>query len=153
MATLILICGLPGSGKTTLAKQLERDRRALRRSPDEWMAPLLGESLDQAALDSHREPVKFVQWSIAARALGVNVVLDWGFWSRRERDTFRAQAEELGARAELHFLEASLAELWPRLDRRNRELLPGTLAVTKDDLERWTSCFEPPSAGELEEWR
>jgi predicted kinase len=35
-ARLILICGLPGSGKTTLAKELEPGVPAIRLSPDEW---------------------------------------------------------------------------------------------------------------------
>jgi len=32
---LHLICGLPGSGKTTLAKKLEREHTAIRLCPDE----------------------------------------------------------------------------------------------------------------------
>ena len=37
---LIIVCGLPGSGKTTLAKELESKLRAVRFSPDEWMDAL-----------------------------------------------------------------------------------------------------------------
>src|SRR5690242_19062107 len=36
VATLHLIVGLPCSGKTTLARQLERQYSALRLTPDEW---------------------------------------------------------------------------------------------------------------------
>src|SRR5258708_5633784 len=73
MATLHLICGLPGSGKTTLAKQLERDLPALRLAPDEWMARIVGDGFD----DAKRAAVEAVQWEIAARALslGINVSL------------------------------------------------------------------------------
>jgi predicted kinase len=35
---LIIVCGLPGAGKTTLAKELERNLQAVRFCPDEWMA-------------------------------------------------------------------------------------------------------------------
>jgi hypothetical protein len=45
---LIIVCGLPGSGKTTLAKVLERRLRAVRFSPDEWMDAL---SLDVSQID------------------------------------------------------------------------------------------------------
>ncbi|MCC7188403.1 MAG: AAA family ATPase, partial [Anaerolineales bacterium] len=37
---LIIVCGLPGSGKTTLAKCFEEDLHAVRLSPDEWMDAL-----------------------------------------------------------------------------------------------------------------
>ena len=38
--TLVLICGLPGAGKTTLAKQIERDLPAVRLTPDDRMNAL-----------------------------------------------------------------------------------------------------------------
>jgi len=56
MATLFLICGLPGSGKTTLAKQLELAHSALRLCPDEWIATLMGDVTDTAELDRHCTP-------------------------------------------------------------------------------------------------
>jgi predicted kinase len=151
MATLFLICGLPGAGKTTLARQLEISRPALRLSPDEWIAPILADPTDTAELDRLRSPVEGVQWEVAKRvlALGVDVVLEWGFWSRDERARYRVEAEALGARVELHYLEAGRDELWARLARRNANLPPGTFVVTQDQLDLWLSWFEPPTADEL----
>jgi predicted kinase len=40
---LFLIAGLPGAGKTTLAKEQATEHRALRLTRDEWMIPLFGE--------------------------------------------------------------------------------------------------------------
>ena len=45
VATLFLIVGLPGAGKTTRAKELAAKHRALRLTPDEWMIPLFGDSM------------------------------------------------------------------------------------------------------------
>ncbi|MEP7216945.1 MAG: AAA family ATPase [Anaerolineaceae bacterium] len=39
-ARLILVCGLPGAGKTTLARQLERQLPAIRLCCDEWLSEL-----------------------------------------------------------------------------------------------------------------
>jgi hypothetical protein len=39
-ARLIIVCGLPGSGKTTHAKLPEGRLSAIRFSPDEWMNAL-----------------------------------------------------------------------------------------------------------------
>jgi predicted kinase len=150
-ATLFLICGLPGAGKTTLAKCLARERPALRLTPDEWIASLLADASDTVELDRLRSPVESVQWEVAARvlALGVDVVLDWGFWSRQERDDYRARAGALGASAEVRFLDASRDALWARLSARNDDLPPGTFVVTEAQLDLWWSWFEPPTADEL----
>jgi predicted kinase len=153
MATLFLICGLPGAGKTTLAKRIERERPALRFSPDEWIAPLLADSLDQMELDRLRSPMEALQWEIAARvlALGVDVILDWGFWGKEERRDYRRRAEALGARVEVCYLDVEREELWARLSKRNADLPPGTFVVTEAQLNLWHSWFQPPSADELEE--
>jgi predicted kinase len=151
MATLFLLCGLPGAGKTTLAKQLEQEHAALRLCPDEWIATLLADPNDAAELDRLRTPVETVQWMVAQRALvlGLDVILENGFWSRAERDSYRAQAEALGAQVQLYYLDVSRAELWARLKRRNANLPPATFPVTAEELDRWLSWFEAPTADEL----
>ena len=151
MATLFLICGLPGAGKTTLAKQLERSQPAVRFAPDEWIAALLADVTDIAERDRLRSPVEAVQWEVAKRllTLGIDVVLEWGFWSRDERVRYRSQAEALGARVELRYLAVERGTLWARLSQRNAQLPPGTFVVTKEQLDRWSGWFEPPSADEL----
>lgn len=151
MATLTLICGLPGAGKTTLAQRLEQERPALRLSPDEWIAQIIKDASNKEELDRLRSPVETVQWEVAQRvlALGTDVILEWGFWSREEREYYRAQAEALGARVETIFLEVGREELWDRLGKRNAALPPGTFAITEEELDRWWSWFEPPTPDEL----
>lgn len=152
MATLILICGLPGSGKTTVAKQLEVSRSALRFCPDEWIASILADVTDTVELDRLRTPVESVQWEVAKRSLvlGINVILENGFWSREERLRYRAEAEALGARVELIYLHVDRDELLRRLSKRNEDLPPGTFFVREDQLDLWLSWFEPPMADEID---
>ena len=152
MATLYLLCGLPGSGKTTLAKRLEAELPALRLSPDDWMRTLYGFDVAGELLDSARDPVETVMWSLAERALqlGVDVVVDFGLWSREERDSFRARAEAIGGRVKVLYCEVTREEQWRRLQLRNRDVFPDNFVATEEDLDRWWELFQPPTADELE---
>jgi predicted kinase len=147
MAVLHLVCGLPGSGKSTFAERLADQTQALWLSPDEWMSRIVGDGYDEA----RREQVERMQWELAERllALGVSVVLDNGFWSRDERERLRARAEGLGAEVRLHFLDVPLDELKRRVAARNRNLPKHGFPVAAEDLERWGALFEAPSEEEL----
>jgi predicted kinase len=144
---LILICGLPGSGKTTLATRLAPELRAVRLCPDEWK-----HDLDIDYYDEERR-VRLEQrlWRLGQELLrlGQSVILENGFWARAERDELRLAARALGVAVELRYLEAPLDELWRRLENRNEEARPGTAPIKREDLERWAGRFEAPDAAEV----
>jgi predicted kinase len=150
---LHLIVGLPGAGKTTLARELERTLPAMRLTPDDWIVTLFGADLVGEKLDAVRDPVEVVQWAVADRALrlGLEVVLDFGFWTRGEREAFRARAAALGAGSQIHPLVLPKEELWARLELRNAALPPQTFQIRRDQLDEWWGLFEPPGSDELAE--
>jgi predicted kinase len=152
MPTLYLTCGLPGSGKTTLAKRLEREVPALRLTGDEWLHELFpGISTPAAETGPLRARVEALQWTMALRALelGCHVVLDWGIWAKAERDVCRRAAREVGARVVLCLLDPPIDELWSRLSQRNANRPAGAFDIPKADLLRWSGRFERPTAEEL----
>jgi hypothetical protein len=102
-ARLILTCGLPGAGKTALARQLAADRSAVRLTKDEWLWALGSTPWDEPT----REKVEHELWRLAQEilSLGLSVVLDFGLWARAERDELRSVARGLGVGVELHYLE------------------------------------------------
>jgi predicted kinase len=91
-------------------------------------------------------------WDIAARvlALGVNVILDFGFWSQEEREAYRSQAQRLGASSEIHFLNVPEALLVERLAIRNAHLPQGAAFISEAKLKEWVGLFQPPTQDELE---
>jgi predicted kinase len=148
------MCGLPCSGKTTLARELERAHRAVRLTPDEWLVRLLGRDAPLDVLRAARDPIESLHWDLAERllTLGVDVVVDFGVWSRAERESFRARTARLGARSELHYLDVPEDVLVARLAARNADLPPGTFHIDEARLREWCRAFEPPGADELRPW-
>jgi predicted kinase/GNAT superfamily N-acetyltransferase len=140
---LIIVCGLPGSGKTTHAKKFEQNLHAVRFCADEWMNAI-GINLWKS---DARQRIEKLQWIIARQVLGLgrNVVIEWGTWGRSERDVLRTEARKLGAAVELHFLDAPVAVLFERIRRRNME----TPAITREDIQSWSQMFDRPTSDEM----
>jgi predicted kinase len=140
---LIIVCGLPGSGKTTHAKVLESKLRAVRFCPDEWMDALSIDLYDE----ERRAKIEALQWKIATEllTLGLTVIIEWGTWGRSERDALRLGARALGAAVELHYLSAPMDVLFDRIQRRGLEKPP----IERDDLCRWFDKFQEPTPEEM----
>jgi predicted kinase len=145
--TLHLTCGLPGSGKTTLARRLAVERDAFRFTKDELVLVLGGDLYDDELRDLVE--AKLIELAFELLAAGRSCILDFGLWSREERDALRLRARVQGVRVELHFLDVEPAELLRRIDERYAVAPHTTAEIGAEQLAAWVSSFEAPGEEEL----
>jgi predicted kinase len=156
-ATLHVIFGPSGAGKTTYAHAFARREGAVAFILDEWMARLFAPDMpQQVEYDWLVERVGRCEaqiWSTAAGALaaGTSVILDLGLLRRSDRDRVREIAEAVELPVQWHYVTATPEVRRARVAERTR--VHGAnlaLQVTPDMFEFVEGVFEEPVAAELE---
>lgn len=151
---LHLMVGLPGSGKTTLARQIEQETLAIRLTPDEWQIRLFGDDALEPEHDQRHTTIEEIMWELAQRLLkaGTSVILDYGFWVREERRFYYEEARRLKAHFQVHYMDLPAAELLRRVALRNENRQDKVFTILPEQMTAWMQLFQPVSAGELREY-
>ena len=163
MATVHLISGLPGAGKSTYAQQLQLRTRAVVFTLNRFLITLFGR-YDVADIvggggvggEEHVRRVlacREVIWMSTEKLLthGTDVILDDGYFLREHRRKVVDAAVALGAAAKIHFIDTPLAEIKKRLADRNRNLPVYNFAIEPETLEGCLRLFETPSDADAAE--
>jgi len=146
--TLFLTVGLPATGKTTMARQIEAEQNALRLTKDEWIKALYGQDNPAAATDVVEG--RLIRIALRGLELGINVVIDFGLWSRNERSALRHAAADVGAAVVMLSCEATPAEQRERLEKRLEQDPHSTWPVSAEELATYAARFDTPTAGEVD---
>jgi predicted kinase len=148
MARVIFMCGPAGSGKSTVARQYERQGMTrLSFDQEAWSRSITAMPLPE---DVHRE----IEATLRARLLdlvrnGSDVVLDFSFWSRRLRDDYRTLLRPLGVVPETVYLATDRATALKRVRDRTAghsddfQLSPELAAAYFDHFEVPTEAEGP----------
>ena len=154
MSKVLMTCGKICSGKSTYAKKLRKEYKAVILSVDEITLALFGQDAGDK-LDEYVEKLETYLFdkSVEIVKTGTNVVLDWGFWQKREREYARQFYARYGIPCELHYLEISDEEWNRRLKKLNVDVTLGTIRAyyVDDGLKaKFAELFEPPEENEAD---
>ena len=152
MARVIMTCGKICCGKTTYARKLEEELGAVVLSIDEVMLALFpdgaGEMHDAYAL---RTEQYLLSLSLEILESGTDVILDWGLWTREQRDRLREFYRAHNFPCEIHDLRISDDEWQRRIRQRNGSRTDGSsYYVDEGLLDKVESLFEEPAEDEID---
>ena len=152
-ATIHMLCGFIASGKTTFARRLEAERGGVLLSNDRAMVTLFGTDPDlpRAQFDAMRARIDRLNLGYAQRLLelGVDVVLDNGFWTRSERDAIRAFAAARGAGVRMYYIDCPAQKMRARAVARSQNPDNDAMLVTAETWDSLRARFEPPASDEV----
>lgn len=147
MATVYMLCGQVASGKTTLAARLA-EKGAMVLSCDELMLTLFDHCLGPRHRETESRALRFLERQAAALYhLGVDTVLDHGFWYRKDREEALAFFEENHIPVILYHVTAPPDIRRSRLLARNETLRHSgrrEYVLDEDMQRRFDAWFEPP---------
>ncbi|MCB9963325.1 MAG: ATP-binding protein [Rhodospirillales bacterium] len=151
MTKIYFLHGFCGSGKTTYAKKLEAEGMAVRFSLDEWMVDLYGVNPPAGSYAEYNSRIEAVMLKVAAHILnqGGSVILDFGFWTRQERDEARAWAEEMQQPYKFLAFDAPEEVLKSRVLTRTSAQKDGEVFIDENAFNLFKTRFEPLQEDEV----
>ena len=153
MAAAYLFCGRVCSGKTSFAQRLAREKNALILNCDEIMTlfpPLEGD--ETYARVSAGVKALLYRKALEATRCGADVILDWGFWHKKERRAAEAFFTSHGVQVYWYYFDPSDAAWERNIAHRNAHPGPADYFVDDGLRRKCLLSFEPPDEEEAETW-
>lgn len=155
-AKVILICGKICSGKSFYAERLRKEHGAVMLSVDEITLSLFGQHIGEKHDEICGRTQKYLfEKSLEIVEVGTDVILDWGFWQREDRDHAREFYKSRGVPCEFHYVDISDGAWKKNLAERNAAVSAGkTAAYFVDDnlAAKFERMFEVPDKSEIDVW-
>lgn len=157
MSKIIAICGKICSGKTCYADSIKEKENAVILSTDEVTYDLIdneqGESYDDFSLKVNKYLMKK---SVELVKIGCNIILDWGFWTKKQRNEVTEYFKSKNVNIEWHYIDIK-DDLWEEnINERNRKVEAGNggsdFYVDEGLKKKVLNKFEKPSKDEMDVW-
>lgn len=122
-AKVYIICGKICGGKSTYTKNLLQKIKAVNLSVDEITLALFGSHCGQMHDTYCERTQKYIfNKSLQLVKSGINVILDWGFWQKEERDEEKQFFKTHNIPTELHYIDVSYERWQQNLEKRNARI-------------------------------
>lgn len=154
MAEVFMTCGKICTGKSTFAHKLCSEHKAVILSVDEITLALFGQDVG----DKHDEYVEKAEAYLFNKSVeiietGINAVLDWGFWTKAEREYAKSFYRSHNIKAEFYYLDIDDEEWEKRIEKRNKLISEGKISayyIDKGLMDKVNSIFEKPDINEID---
>lgn len=144
MATIHLMVGFMGFGKTTLAKQLAEKIPAVRLTHDEFMVKLYGRNMPYDEFHPNYDKVDKVLWNLAEKIIktGTDVIMDYGFWSHSDRENAYQKAKKITNNVLFHYVYCDMFLAKERILARSAQN-SDELYIREDEFDTLAQKYEP----------
>lgn len=157
MSRLICICGKIGSGKTYYANKLKKQENSVIFSIDEVTYDLInneqGKGYDEFV---RRVNLYLRKKSVEIVNAGCSVILDWGFWTKENRNEIKKYCKNNGVIVEMHYIDIDDEAWCKNIEERNNKVLAGcdgsNFYINEKLLKKVSSMFEIPKKEEIDVW-
>lgn len=157
MSRIILICGKICSGKTYYANKIKEKENAIILSTDEVTYDLIDNKQGEEYEDFANRVNNYLRKkSVELAQIGTNVILDWGFWTREDRQEISEYFKTKNINIEWHYIDIDDKTWQENIKERNQKVLEGkggsSFYVDEGLFNKVLSKFEEPDEKEIDIW-
>jgi len=142
-----VICGFIGAGKTTFARKLEKETKAIRITKDEWIIKIFGNKItSDKNFERYDKNITELATDIAFEILksGGDVIIDEGFWVKSQRDDIKKKILNIGAKPMLYYVECSVEKMRERVVNRSKTPPLDSFEINEEMFDKYLKYWEPP---------
>lgn len=157
MGKVIAICGKICCGKSYYSQQLKDKERAVILSCDELTSVLFDNNLG----DKHDEISKRIWEYLLKKTVDIinangNVILDWGFWSKNDREFIKEYFKSKNIKCEWHYIDINEKSWQKNIKERNARVLAGNggsdYYLDEGLMKKLLTKWETPQQNEIDVW-